>query len=559
MAKWLNICFISGVFRRAALLAVAALLACACERASDEPPARPAVARETEPRPPLVPPAPPTPSCEERIRGTLSEPALPGTPELDAARADLFANVKAEPVIFVRPPGPDPEATAKARAHAALLRTTRAPWGVLQRMLSELSTDRVLARQALLREGYLYADEPRLALALYAHVSTHHLFDEPRIWIQRGERKRWAIRNKDRYVWEDGDESAGPVRLLMFDRVGVTEPSEELHRDFRSLRERLYFERVALRHLGARAIVANLRYGTLWIPTLLRSEGARLDLECEMVPERSVAELGVFRDKAARRQRALHGLRRAMLAQIQEGLVFDEPKTEIGQQDGHLRMAWEAAYKAGRRDFKFNDDEYRVFGKGGRPMPPQVCVDFLIDTLERASGTWWYPRGETPGRMAGKLQLETRERRELRSTRRFIEYAREKSDWFEVHDPGRREKVEIGRLQRLTRVLSRHADDYAPGDMVVIHGWTPWDELERHYHTFFIYESDPVTGFPLAVVGNAGRPSMRVLRTEANRTPKRNIVARVRPRLEWLESIVVPPESAETPAPAPLVPETSGA
>lgn len=531
----------------------------ACTRKPPENEAKPALARKDEVQPLPKPSPPPLPGCGERLARTLTEPALPGTPALDRVRADLFANVKAEPVLFLRPPARDPDALPAAKARARLIDRTRHPWGVLKQMRPILASNPKLARQTVLREGYVFAETPRLALALYAHLSAHHLFDEPRIWVQRGERTRWAIKKDDRYVWEDGDESGGPVRLLVFDRVGVDEPSPEVHRDLRSLRHRLHFDRFKATHLGERSVVADLRYGKLWVPTLLRSEGARLELECELVPESEATELALWRERAGRRQRALYGLRRTMLAQIHEGLKFDEPKTEIGQQDGHLRMAWEQAYKEGRRKYEFNEDEYRVFGRNGRPAPPQVCVDFLVDTLERASGTWWRPRGEPRERLIGRLHLEPRERRELRSTRRFIEFAREKPDWFEVHDPGPKERVEIGKLLRLTRILRDRADHYAPGDMVVIHGWTPWDEEERHYHSFFIYESDPMTGFPLTIVGNAGRPSMRVLRTEANRTPERSIVARIRPRLEWLESIVPSSTADQGLTPPPLVPESTGA
>lgn len=517
------------------------------------------MAREEKPTIPPAPLPPPAPHCEDLMARAREETALPGTPKLDAGRPDVFANVKAEPVIFVRPPELDPEAPTAAKKRAALIGRTKHPWAALERMLPLLRSNPKLARQTVLREGYVFAEDPRLALALYAHLSAHDLFDEPRIWVQRGERKRWAVRNGNRYVWEDGDQLGGPVRLLVFDRVGVEEPGPALHRDLRSLRERLHFDRFKGTHLSERSVIAELRYGTFWVPTLLRSEGARLELECEMVPERSTAQLGLWRDRAARQKRALSSLRQIMLAQIHEGLKFDEPKTEIGQQDGHLRMAWEQAYREGRRKYEFNEDEYRVFGRNGRPAPPQVCVDFLVDTLERASGTWWRPRGEPREKLIGRLSLDPRLRRELRSTRRFIEFAREKTEWFEVHNPRRRERIEIGKLRALTRALRDRADHYAPGDMVVIHGYTPWDEEEQHYHSFFIYESDPVSGFPLTIVGNAGRPTMRVLRTEANRTPKRAIIASIRPRVEWLETILEAPTTDAPLTPAPLVPESTGA
>lgn len=72
-----------------------------------------------------------------------------------------------------------------------------------------------------------------------------------------------------------------------------------------------------------------------------------------------------------------------------------------------------------------------------------------------------------------------------------------------------------------------------------------------HYHSFFIYESDPVSGIPIAIVGNAGVPSLRVWNTEMRRTPRRSIWHRVRPQLHWLES-VVPAGGAENIEPAPL-------
>jgi hypothetical protein len=38
-----------------------------------------------------------------------------------------------------------------------------------------------------------------------------------------------------------------------------------------------------------------------------------------------------------------------MIAQIEDGLPFDEPITEHGQQDGHMRYRWLSAYLAGQR------------------------------------------------------------------------------------------------------------------------------------------------------------------------------------------------------------------
>jgi hypothetical protein len=97
--------------------------------------------------------------------------------------------------------------------------------------------------------------------------------------------------------------------------------------------------------------------------------------------------------------------------------------------------------------------------------------------------------------------------------------------------------IELGDRDAFFGYLAEHADDFSPGDAILIKGKTPWDPFHVHFHSFFIYESDPVTGMPLVVVGNAGRPSIRSWETEVRRTPKRSILHRIRFSTEWLESI----------------------
>jgi hypothetical protein len=86
--------------------------------------------------------------------------------------------------------------------------------------------------------------------------------------------------------------------------------------------------------------------------------------------------------------------------------------------------------------------------------------------------------------------------------------------------------------------LSLRVSEFQPGDIVVIRGRTPWDAKEMHYHSFFVYENDPISGLPLALVGNAGRPSVRYWEVEARRTPEREVWHRVRPSTRWLKSII---------------------
>jgi hypothetical protein len=293
-----------------------------------------------------------------------------------------------------------------------------------------------------------------------------------------------------------------------------------------------------LRHVAKDAVVANLRYGKFWVPTVLSVHGAHLQVACESLAPHLRPELVAWRERGGRRQRMVQVLRKAMLAELDEAIPFDEPIREYGfQLDGTLRARWSRAYGLQRHSFAFNGDEYPVFDTEGRPLPPQVCVDFLTDTFERASGTWFRPRGEEPGRTAGKLDFDKlgMARHELRRVPAFVAMAKAHPEWFEVLDV--QGGIEMGDKEASLGYLAAHADDFAPGDAVLIKGKTPWDARHVHFHSFFIYESDPVTGMPLVVVGNAGRPSLRSWETEMRRTPKRAIVHRIRMKTEWLESI----------------------
>jgi hypothetical protein len=100
------------------------------------------------------------------------------------------------------------------------------------------------------------------------------------------------------------------------------------------------------------------------------------------------------------------------------------------------------------------------------------------------------------------------------------------------------ERIEFGYKRQFFDYLAQHADRYQAGDIVVIRGKVPWDEEHMHYHSFFVYETDPVSGIPVAIAGNAGTPAVWTWEAEARRTPHRSVWHRIRPRLEWLSSVV---------------------
>lgn len=494
--------------------------------------------------------------CLSERERVLAMPASPGVPDLDANRVELLMRTKVEPVIFVSKPEPEPEVPKTVAGLRHSLYVTKYPSTFLDTLVKAFRIRPLLGRQIVLRDGYLYADEPELAFAMVHHVRAEYLFDEPRIWIQRGDALLNAERTQSgKYRYVDGSLRGKEVSLILFDRIGTGTPPPALHRDIRSLRYRLHFDGLDITHLTPTHMVADLRYGGLTIPTVLKSDGPRLELACEAVPPARARDLALYRERGDKRLASVQALRRAMRAQIEEQLPFDEPYREWGQQDGVLRYKWRDAYFGGKRRFDLNGDTYYVFDAEGRPKLPQVCIDFLTDTLERASGTWWYPYGQKPGRRVGKLDFNTLENGALRRADMFVQYARDNPEWFHVYDTPPEEQIPFWRKQAFTDYLLKNSHLFLPGDIVLIRGYTnfekKWERPIMHYHSFFIYESDPLTGLPIAIVGNAHVPALRTWNTEMRRTPRRSIWHRIRPQLHWLNSIVQAPEQPDL-EPAPL-------
>ncbi|NRA34586.1 MAG: hypothetical protein HRU17_14725 [Polyangiaceae bacterium] len=492
--------------------------------------------------------------CESKLRAVLSEPALPGAPRLMEKRLEILARVKSEPAFFVREPRHSDEPVSPYASALRKRMSSGHPFTMLKRLRSHFLNFHADARATVLKEGYLYADTPEGALAIMTLLKARHLFGHDRIWIQRGARLLYAVRDETgRYHYENGEDTGKRVRLMVFDRLGSgSPPTDALHRDLRGLRYRLHFRQMQIRTITENNIVANLRYGKWWVPTLLASDGPRLELDCEIASRSIQAAVTNFRQDERRRERSFQVVRRVILEEIDERLPFDEPRHEYGHQlDGKLRVAWRSAYQRGKKRYNFNGDPYLVFDLQGRPFVPQVCIDFLTDTLERASGTWWRDRTRPPARDVGRLDFSAYENPDLlRQVPRFTALAREHPEMFEIYEPPWRVRVKIGLLRLFIDYLIAETDQYIPGDIVLIKGKTPWDRRRAHYHSFFIYESDPLTGVPLYIAGNAGRPTLRAWETESRRTPLRYIVTRIRPRTDWLESIVRPNSSTELEPPS---------
>lgn len=493
-------------------------------------------------------------ACLDLSARVRAQPPSPGTPTLDANRVELLLRTKLEPVIFTQEPAYDPATSGKSLR--ASFQKSKYPSTLLNTLTPAFRIRPDFGRDVLLRNGYLYADDPERAFALVHHVRAEHLYDDDRIWVQRGDQTLHAERTKDgKYRYLDGALRGKEVSLVLFDRIGTGSVPVPLHRDLRSLKYRLHFDRMSVVHVTDEHIVADLKYGGLSVPSVLAADGARLELACEVPPPGAADDLALYRERGARKLSVVQALRQAMRDQIDEQLPFDEPYREWGQQDGVLRYKWRDAYFGGKKRFELNGDDYYVFDLQGHPKIPQVCVDFLTDTLERAAGTWWTPLGTPPKRVVGGLDFDTLNNPVLRRASAFVEHAHEHPEQFHAYDTPPEQQIPFWRREAFTNYLLQNVDKFVSGDIVLIRGQTnfekKWERPIMHYHSFFIYENDPLSGIPIAIVGNAGVPSLRVWNTEMRRTPQRSIWHRIRPQLHWLES-VVPPGGAPNLEPAPL-------
>jgi hypothetical protein len=497
-------------------------------------------------------------SCEDQIQAVLRLPGLTGATNLERNRLQVLSESKAEPVWFATTPTYEAQPSSPTvQRYRAQLTATQYPVDVLARLVPVFAAAPKVGRDVLLKQGYLFADEPDLARALVTSVKVEHLFAHDSIWLRRGELTMHAVRRNGIYYYTDGPNAGDRVTLLLFDQLGYgVPPTTSLVRDFRSLRERLHFTEGHVTHATDDRMIVDLVYGENVVTTLLRNEGPRLELVCELKGA-NAASVVQFQQVASNRARLIQQLRGTMLEEVAEKLPFDEPRREWGHQfDGKLRQNWRHSYLMGRESFAFNGDRYFVFNSERKPLVPQVCIDFLTDTLERASGTWWRDGTTSRGRNVGKLDFEdlaSIPREELRRVPTFVDFAKSRPDLFDVLDVPAKERVQMGNHDAFVSYLAANRADYQPGDIVVIRGPTPWDRRQMHYHSFFIYETDPMSGSPIAVVGNAGRPTVRYWRVETFRTPERAIWYRIRLNTPWLESII-DFEHPAAPSPVPLSP-----
>ncbi len=503
-------------------------------------------------------------TCADEWKRIEGLPELPGAPEFEARRSEILARARSRPVVFRRAPGSRRAEDAAQSAHTADGKEPKTPFeadvqaavayqnALAKKLRKKLENARYTAptlgeiftktrrnhelrRAVLLTEGYLYSERPALAARLAQSVRLEHLYEAPRLILERGAETFVAVRKKDTYVYEGGELDGEPAQILLLDRVRLSdEPARPpLHFDVRAVAEALGANSLQIRRITEAGILLEPSYGGIQTQAVATLDGPRATLKCEIVPDEVGDLVARARDWNVRRQKAFAPLKKSIDAMVAEALPFDEPKTEEGQQDGKLRPEWRKAYRRGKRRYEFNGDKYAVFDWKGRPRVPQVCIDFITDAFERASGAWWPERGKGRHRSPGTLNFRRYGIENPRSIESLAFFAEDTPEWFDFVWLDKSERIKFRKRREFFEHLAGNSARYQVGDVIFIYGLR--DDEKHHYHSFFIYEADPVTGAPTAVAANAGQPRIRSWEAEMSNAPRRFIVARLRPRLPFLE------------------------
>jgi hypothetical protein len=464
-------------------------------------------------------------------------PALAGAPALDERRHRVLGQAKGWPVVFRRPPVRDLVALQPYfRSLAESLEDPRRAFSTFETLRGRARNNRDQVRAILMPEGYLYADQPELARWLVTHLDLPRLFDDPEIWLMRGATVHRLVRTERGYRHADGPNEGAMASLLLFDRVATSRTAlfPVLHVDFVPVAAAKGFDRIRIERMTPGGINAKVRYGSeeLWFDAVFTAEDSRAQLACEVVEAPARDDVLAFRERQRVLEMAAERLRKAMDDQVEERLMFDEPREEVGQQDGSLRPLWLWAYRQGSDGYSFNQVWYPLFDSQGRPHLPQVCIDFVLDTYERASGTWYGGRDDRR-RIVGRIDFERFDMPNRRSVEAVTNFFRENPGTFEIWDVPSEERVRFAQRDAFFDYVRDNADRFRVNHVVSIHGPRGG---EAHYHSFIVSRNDPITGMPVEVSENAGKPRLRSWHAAMQSGPLRSIRNVMIPEVKWLRS-----------------------
>jgi hypothetical protein len=176
--------------------------------------------------------------------------------------------------------------------------------------------------------------------------------------------------------------------------------------------------------------------------------------------------------------------------------------------------------------FSYDGDSYLVFDSKGRAWPPQVCVDFVLDTFERTSGTWFRNRESPRERVAGRLDFYGFGIKNRRGVIALMDFAAEHPELFELRVFEGEERIRFLHRKEFFGYLVERADLFRPGDVAAIQG-RKRDGL-IHQHAILVEDTDPVSGFPYALADQMKRPRRRTWEGIMAEAPMRSLLYRAR-------------------------------
>ena len=476
-------------------------------------------------------------ACEARYNAIAKLGRAYGQGPLETNRERMLGRARGATSLFVREPA------RTALSDAALERERQwfdkqLPGTRVTRLIARNKQRKQALRALLLREGYLYAEQPDDAYELEARVTLPELFDEEHLLLTRGT-EQTKLRLKPgkyrEYVFDGGPKDGKKAAIVFGDRIEVADkeghvasPTPWLHRDILGLAWAHGLERISFERITEKELLTQLRVGPLSVKAVLEAHNASLSIACLAEPlakrEEFKAELG--RAEAGRLADAR--IREAVSQQTDEVLPFDRPRNEKGpDKDGQLRPIWRAAYLRGQSTFEAEGGTYPVFLPDGRPSPPQVCVDFVLDTYERAAGSWFAPRGQQPSRAKGRLDIDSFGVTNRRGVLGFMQFADSRDDLFDVRQFKGKERIEFARRNDFFKFIQDNVADFRAGDILAIHGLKRDERI--HQHAILVEFVDPITGFPSGLADQMKAPRRRSWEGIMAEAPKRSLLYRARP------------------------------
>lgn len=503
-------------------------------------------------------------TCRARYDAAMKEPAAPGAPAYDAHRPEFLGRARGEPVLFVRAPAPSPVPSSPAARIAKQAYDKEPPGLRVAKLRDRLKHDKPSLRALLLREGYLFAEDPDDLFTMVEKVSLTDLFDEEPVYLLRkGEVSRLERSGTQRdpsYAFAEGPSKGRSAQLLFGDRVApsAADLDRPLTRDVAMLADREGFERLRVDRLTEGDIAATLKFGDLETKAVLApmpaERGSLLELACIDEPKATRELASSHAASSLHHREALRALRGTVTDVVFEALPFDRPRGVTGpDRDGELRPFWTSAYLRGQQSFEHDDETYLVFRADGRPSPPTVCVDFVLESFERTSGGWFAPRGEKPHREKGRLSFDDHGSDRPRGVVALGKFAEDHPDLFEMRRFAGGERIPFGDRPKFFAFLTEHADLFQAGDILSIQGLKRDDRV--HQHAILLEGIDPISGFPYALADQMKLPRRRTWEGIMAEAPKRSLYYRLRPQGPIIDALLpstpADPRPPNLPASAP--------